>query len=283
MKRKFDMYVVTYDNDKILNDWFIQSLSESMFPRDTVRVTIINNYSDNLNIDYTLLEGIDHRVFHNVVRPDWSHGHLARNWNQALLHGFKDLTNPESEMVVCVQNDTKLVSNWYADLVYLMDGLDFMTLGAGDQFMVWRPEAVNQIGMFDERFSGIGYQEGEYFLRAILYHKDKVSINDYGHARVYNPKVLEGEHRVIQTDSERGIVRKDGKAEHHFEIAKVEFPYLDRFYDWKWGPDFRDTKFYWDMDKMVPLLGREAIHKQCYMYPYYEKHITNKEKLYAIV
>jgi hypothetical protein len=41
--------------------------------------------------------------------------------------------------------------------------------------------AVKQVGLFDERFCNIGLQEADYFLRCLLYNKDRSSLNDIEH------------------------------------------------------------------------------------------------------
>lgn len=285
MKRKVDMYVVTYNNDKILNDWFLRSLHDSSFPRDAVRVTIINNYSDCIEYDKSLVDGMNFRVFHNQVRPDGSHGHLARNWNQAILLGFESLTAPVSEYVVAVQNDTKLTPNWFEEMMGVMSDYDYLTMGIGDQFQVWAPEAVHNIGMYDERFCGIGFQEGDYFLRARLYYAGRSSINDYGHCRRLN-LVWDGvKHFIVRSDTERGIGRKDGRSEHIAEEALKEFGYIEKVFDRKWGDglECNRLKYDWDVVYLSQFVGREARDKQFYLYPYFEKEIRNREKLYAII
>jgi hypothetical protein len=40
--------------------------------------------------------------------------------------------------------------------------------------------------MFDERFSGIGFYEGDYFTRAFLYNFSLSSVNDFDHNRDFN-------------------------------------------------------------------------------------------------
>ena len=70
-------------------------------------VNIINNHSEfELNAEF--VDKVN--VIHNNTRPDWDTGNLARNWNEALLHGFKDLKNPDAKIVVTMQNDIVLKS-----------------------------------------------------------------------------------------------------------------------------------------------------------------------------
>jgi hypothetical protein len=48
------------------------------------------------------------------------------------------------------------------------------------------PSAIKKIGLFDERMCTLGYYEGDFLLRALIYNKEKSSINDYHHKRVLN-------------------------------------------------------------------------------------------------
>jgi len=278
------MYVVTYNNDKILNDWLLRSLHDSKFPREDVRITVINNFSGGVEYNKSFVDGMDFRILHNVVRPDWSHGHLARNWNQAILHGFESLESPASEIVMGVQNDTKLTQNWFEEVLDIMFDYDYLTMGVGDQLQVWTPEAIHNIGIYDERFCGIGFQEGDYFLRARLYHPWRSSINDHGHGRRLN-LVWDGvQHYIVRSDTERGLGRKDGRAEHIAKEAIKEFGYVEQVFNRKWsGLECDKLKYNWDVEFMSQYVGREAADKQYYLYPYFEKGIRNKEKLYVII
>lgn len=89
------VYIVTYKNAHDLNQ-NIASLLATSGGMD-LRINIINNHSDfSLNPKYEKSV----TVLHNSLRPDFSTGHLARSWNQALIHGFRDLKNPASEIVI---------------------------------------------------------------------------------------------------------------------------------------------------------------------------------------
>jgi hypothetical protein len=73
---------------------------------------------------------------------------------------------------------------------------DLITQPRGDQMMAFRIEAVRKIGLFDERFYTLHFQETDYFYRAILLHPKGVSINDDHSSRggKWNPF----EHALIQ-------------------------------------------------------------------------------------
>lgn len=174
-----NLYIVTYRNPGDLN-----SAIASIFASGAdVRINVINNHSE------FFLEPEHERrvtVLHNNLRPDFSTGHLARNWNQALLHGFKDLKNPASDIVITIQDDVLFKADWLSRLADLHRRYSFITMGAGDAFCSYLPEAVRRIGLWDERFSNIGCQEADYFLRALIYNRERSSINDPIHGRLHN-------------------------------------------------------------------------------------------------
>ena len=171
---KIKLYIVTYKNDKVLIENLI-SLSNSDLCSYEHQVTIINNHSDfNVSLDYD----INVRVIHNDVRPDFSTGFLARDWNFALIDGFRDLNNPDCDIVSTCQNDTIFYSDWVSRMIKYHEKYDFIQFGIGDNYMSWTPEGVKRIGLFDENFSSFVYQETDYCLMAVSAYPDGVSIND---------------------------------------------------------------------------------------------------------
>lgn len=174
------IFIVTYRNPVDLNNNVASILNSGA----DVRINIINNHSE-----FFLEPEYESRVtvLHNNLRPNFSTGHLARNWNQALLHGFRDLRKPESDIVVTAQDDVVFKKDWLSRLIDLHRRYTFITMGGGDAFCSYRPEAIRKIGMWDERFCNIGFQEADYFLRAFIYNREDSSINDAMHGRLLNP------------------------------------------------------------------------------------------------
>ena len=78
-----------------------------------------------------------------------------------------------------------------------------MTFGQGDALQVMTPESIRTIGLYDERFCNIGYQEGDYFQRARILNNEKSSINDFTHLRLLNVvpnTVLENVNVVVNVE-----------------------------------------------------------------------------------
>jgi hypothetical protein len=162
----------------------LKSLFESDVDLENVEIFILNNHPKiNINEEYNKYKIT---VITNFLRPTISTAYIPRDWNSAIIHGFQDLLNPKCDAVITIQNDTVLKENWYSLLVKYSKTYNFMTFGEGDAFIYHTPESVKKIGLFDERFSGIGYYEGDYFLRAFIYNNEKSSVNDFQHCRDFN-------------------------------------------------------------------------------------------------
>jgi GT2 family glycosyltransferase len=158
---KVKQYIVTYNNQIQINNCL-----ESIFSKlnndelSILDIFIINNHSD-LNIDVKYLDKIT--ILNNELRPDFSTGHLSRNWNQAIINGFKDLKTPDCDILITNQDDTLFKENYINKLIELHKNFDLIQFGWGDNFISYTPNAIKQIGLWDERFCYIGYQEADYF------------------------------------------------------------------------------------------------------------------------
>ena len=65
---------------------------------------------------------------------------------------------------------------------------NFIVGSFGDNLVSYTSEAVKKIGIWDENFSGIQYKEADYWLRALIFNKDKSMINDTLHGIELNNK-----------------------------------------------------------------------------------------------
>lgn len=177
--KKMKIYIVTYKRCAILNDT-LKKLFESDFSTvaDT-EVNIINNHSEfSLNPEFK--ERVN--VLHNVLRPDWSNGNVSENYNQAFINGIVSLNKPDTEILVTLQNDAVVHPNFCAhlDVLFNKKGYTFATGLCGDTVTAYKPEAVGKIGMWDENLPA-QYKETDYFLRALVFNKDRSTINDIVH------------------------------------------------------------------------------------------------------
>ena len=194
---KINIYILNYKNDYALNFMILESLFESDVVLEDVGIYIINNHPE-INIQDDYLSKV--KVITNYLRPTESIAFIARDWNSAIIHGFVNLNNPQCDAVITIQNDTILKKNWYSLLTEYSKKYNFMSFGEGDAFIYHTPESVKKIGMFDERFSGIGFYEGDYFTRAFLYNFSQSSVNDFCHTRDFNSveiQLLEDTSQVI--------------------------------------------------------------------------------------
>ena len=211
------IYIVTYKRSDILNDT-LKKLFESDFSQAlNTEVNVINNHTEFfLNPEFQ--ERV--KVIHNNTRPDWSNGNLAENWNQALLHGFKDLNKPDSEYVVTMQNDTSVHPEWYSNLMKMHKKFDFIVGKYGDNLVSYTPEAVKKIGIWDENFFGVQYKEADYWLRALIFNKEKSCINDTLHGiELNNEDALE-----LDTTIDRNFI--DGDIDNPYLTFDEDFIYF---------------------------------------------------------
>lgn len=255
---KIKLYIITYNNDTVLKR-NLYYLYQSDLVNYNHEIFVINNYGFvNGFPEYPSVSFLN-----NVTRPDFSNGHLARNWNQGLINGFRDLNNPDCDLVILMQNDTFVKKDCFSKLIGYHNQYDFIQQGLGDQFMSFNVEAVKNIGIFDERFCSIGYQEGDYFLNALTLYCEKITLNDYGHGRIYNPL----SEKIVYDDA-----RLNGEfhslAHHEYNLKLLQV---------KWG--VQDPQFWPNIEikkNLKPQITRYMF------YPYFEKNILtlNKQKYF---
>ena len=256
---KIKHYIVTYNNNIILNRC-LQSILPlfSKYTPDEYSVYIINNHS-NFNID-SIYEPYVH-VLHNSLRPDFSTGHLSRNWNQAIINGFRDLNNVDCDILITSQNDCEFDGDFISNLIELHKKYSFIQFGAGDNFMSYTVESIKKVGLWDERFCNIGYQEADYFLRQLLYNTHSCTINDYMHKRVHNP-----EKNNVVKNTPNGYSRGE---ESHF-VSQQFHKHSENIYKIKWGNTPQAHNNIWNYEslkKLNPLIDSYIL------YPYFEKGI----------
>lgn len=252
---KIKVFIVTYNNNQML-DKCVDSLLNSDLTKYDYQITIINNYSV-INKNY----GNKCVVLNNLLRLDTSTGHLSRNWNQAIILGFVDLTKPDCDILVCCQNDCQFTPNWCKNIIEYHKKYDFLTFGIGDCFHSYTPNAVKKIGLWDERFCNIGYQEADYFLRALIYHGSKSSINDLSHKRIHNPL---NNNVVINTPS--GFQRRESS---HLESMKYH-NISENLFKTKWNIAPKR----WNVGEIIKTINNSLIPNFIY-YPYFEKDVEN--------
>tara|TARA_R110002020_G_scaffold314075_3_gene529358 strand:+ start:176 stop:1069 length:894 start_codon:yes stop_codon:yes gene_type:complete len=177
------IYIVTYKRSDILNDTLTHLFNSDFSTLGNTEVNVINNHT-SFYLEDRFKDRVN--VLHNVLRPDWSNGNLAENWNQALLNGFKSLSRPDCEYLVTMQNDTVVHPEWCQNLLKMHEKYDFIVGRYGDNLVSYTPEAVRKIGIWDENFYGIQYKEADYWIRALAFNKDKSCINDTLHGLELN-------------------------------------------------------------------------------------------------
>ena len=268
---KIKIYIVTYKNSIDLNN-NLKSLFSSNLNGKNLKINIINNHSDfhlsNKNINRL-------NILHNTLRPDFSTGHLTRNWNQAIINGFKDLNNPDCDILIHCQDDILWSKDWLSKLIEIHKKYTFFTGQAGDAICSYTPEAVKNIGLWDERFCSIGFHEMEYFTRAYLYNGNKSTIN----AGTNKHNILHDIQQYFPYRPNRNEIReKEHVRSSIFHTLNWKL-LTDKWFD---NTPNIEPKDYWNTFKKI---GRKHSKLKNYLtYPYFEKDIYNlKEKNYLTI
>ena len=286
--KKIKVYLVTYKRSDILNDSLDKLFKSDFNNFCNTEVTIINNHSE-FSLDDHFVNKVS--VLHNQTRPDWSNGNLGENWNQALVNGFKDLNSPDSEYVVTMQNDTSVHPNWCSNMLKMHKKYNFLVGRYGDNLVSYTAEAVKNIGMWDENFTGVQYKEADYWIRALIFNKEKSMINDTLHGlTLNNNNALE-----LDTDIDRNFVeveevvkRRADDAEHkeiwltRGGISKINaWKYFVHKWSgtWKNDPEKEGWVKNWTKDFVNNPPDFSKSNVNCYMrYVYFEKDIPSKSK-----
>jgi|TARA_B100000287_G_scaffold425054_1_gene470747 hypothetical protein len=231
------VYIVTWKRNDVLDDLLHDLFERTTFKDyDNCEVNIINNHS-GLEVNDKFKDKV--KIHHNMCRVDWSTGNLSADFNFALVHGFVDLKNPDAELVVTMQNDAVLDENWADCIVEQMKKYEFLVGYLGDNVVTYRPEHVIKTGLWDENYASVYHKESDYYLRSLIYNKDKCSINDLLHRRLhnYNPELtidLIGERGF--TITENGSSRWMESEQHQLLRDEQNYtkPFVDYYWKWKW-------------------------------------------------
>ena len=251
---RIKIYIVTYLGSEQLNA-NLATLFASDMASVIPEVVIINNHSK-----FQLQQSWPVSVLHNTLRPDFSTGHLARNWNQALILGFENLESPQADIVICAQDDLLWQPNWLHTLIAIHQQYGFYTCSLGDTFTSHTAHSVRHIGLWDERFSAIAYHEADYFLRAVKHYWNLSSINDYGHNRIWNPSETIVD-RPDLTISRANIV------EHRVPFGSAALATFHK----KWGSHIDPEN--WTVDHLSNIPQPQI--PDFMIYPYFEKNISD--------
>jgi len=270
---KLKLYISTYNNRNRISKT-LANLAKCR-NMNMVDVFVVNNHS-NFSIDggeYPEFERID-----NNLRPDFSTGHLSRTWNQCIINGFKSLTNPDCDYVITAQDDSLFKHDWVSRLLEVHEEYEFVQNGHGDHVCSYSPEHIRKVGLWDERFCGISRQAADYFVRCLMYNKEKSTINDIGHSRVNNPifknePIHISQNYLVESNS-RGVF---GDAQYPNMTDNNDSISINLIFD-KYGID----PFPWSPEKLNQL-PEHTLCKNYILYPYFEKDIYNlKEKNYLL-
>ena len=186
------------------------------------------------------------RMVRNEVRTRHSNGFLARDWNTALMLAFELLTQPRCDVAVLMQHDCLLRKQFFTSSWALHKTYDFVTYGRGDELHSYTPIAVQRTGLWDERFVGLGWSEGDYFMRAIVALGPRAAISDRFHLRHFQPLSEAFLHeQCLNLNASTGFLRTTVTHSEYVDAEKrmydqgtQYFPAMARFFQLKWGVSF---------------------------------------------
>lgn len=178
------LFIASYKEDALLEELLESVIASDVMLFDT-QVHVINNNPVPLRqrVGFKVPKLV--AVHDRALTEPGGLGFPSRTWNQALMSGFRSLDQPDADIVVVLHADTQLGTDWFQVVATHLANCSLATYGAGDQIVVYTPEALRRIGLWDERFSSMSHHEADYFLRARLYAADASCIHDFSHGRVH--------------------------------------------------------------------------------------------------
>jgi len=181
--KKIRLFIITYKRNDILSETIDYILNSDFMTVCDGEIYVISNHTS------TKLKE-EHKdkvkIIKNEGRPDWSNGNLSESWNQAIVHGFHDLSKPKCDYVVGFQNDAICDKNWCSNLIKLHESFDYVQGRYGDNIISFSPEHIKKVGLYDERFCGIQYHFADYIIRSIQNNRERTYVDDIMHRITFN-------------------------------------------------------------------------------------------------
>jgi hypothetical protein len=293
-KTRISIFFITYKNNFELNQT-INSMDHRQIQKYNPEITVINN-SPNFPVVFDRNYDFKIKILDNNTRADFSTGHLSRNWNQCLINGFENIQNPKNDIVVCCQNDVRFKSNFIDILVDNHNKFNFTTYGIGDSVHSYTIDVVKKVGLWDERFCNLGCHELDYWIRNLIFNKDKCSINDFSkldnqiYYKIKNK--IDSENNILNIDEMVSGFRRN--CPHHKKSIQYHIISENLLYEkWQLSTDQKECylqgklihlndlyhKFiYRHFHEIIPDNYQPSI-KQHIFYPYFEKDIPERLRI----
>ncbi len=239
-QKNIKLWMVTYNNPECVKN-NLDTLFKSMekFARVgreeldfQLQINIINNHSNFILPEDYQFEFKNIKVWNNL-RIDESCGHLARDWNFALISSFRDLKAPACDQVICVHDDVIWHEDWFDKLwdIHYGQKFDFYIGDYGCSFHSYLPSAVRKVGLWDERFCNIAYHEADYMLRQRIYNPTNSTINDHVQGRVWNPTAVFFDHPHHNSDKQTAA----NESLRYHPVSRSVFEQKWGIYPERWG------------------------------------------------
>lgn len=228
--KKINLFIASYKRNEVLSETIDFILNSDFKTSCDGKIFVLSNHTSTI-IKEKHRDKV--KVIRNEGRPDWSNGNLGESWNQAIVHGFKDLKKPQCDFVVCLQNDAIVAKNWCSNLINYHNNFDFIQGKFGDNAMSFNTKHIKKVGLFDERFCSIQFKEADYQIRSCQRNPEKTYIDDIMHGITWNNSPsfdfdIKG-HRNINED----IKRRPDDSEQQ-EIWEKSRGGIFKTYSWNW-------------------------------------------------
>lgn len=276
---KIHIGIVTYNNSKDLNA-LLKSLVESDLMEHEYHIEVVNNHP-TFYVEEQLKSYIT--VYH-TERENHTEGHISKDYNGIILRGFESLTNPKNDLVITIQDDNTVKPDFVKNLIEFHKKYTMVTSGPGDNFVSYMPDAIKNIGLWDESLPSIG--DADYLLRSVIWNFPHTSINDVGQERVVNP-ITNDEHKPYWDAEYRthsiltncvsiteNVIRQQNLSHLWNRVSTFSIAFSN-----KWGKGIPESQWSEQFISSIQRTLRPNIHQKI-LYPDFEKDVIDAENRY---
>jgi hypothetical protein len=276
---KVHIGIVTYNNSTDLNK-LLKSLMDSDLMQHTYHIEIVNNHP-TFHIEEQFQKFV---TVYNTNRENHQEGHISKDYNSIIIRGFGSLATPKNDLVITIQDDNTVKPDFLQTLTELHKKYTMVTSGPGDNFVSYMPDAIRNIGLWDESLVSIG--DADYLLRAVIWNQPNTSLNDHGQGRCINPSTNDA-HREFWNPELRAeslltncasLVGNETRQENLKFLWKRVSTFSIGFSN-KWGPGISEVAWDTDFVSSIRETLRPNIHQQI-LHPEFEKDVINIQDRY---
>lgn len=276
---KIHVGIVTYNNSKDLNA-LLKSLIESDLMEHEYHIEVVNNHPTF----YVEEEFKSYITVHHTERANHTEGYIAKDYNSIIIRGFESLTNPKNDLVITIQDDNTVKPDFVKNLIEFHKKYTMVTSGPGDNFVSYMPDAIKNIGLWDEYLPSIG--DADFLLRSVIWNYENTSLNDIGQGRVINcithdehKSYLDAEYRTHSILTNCVSITENAIRQQNLSHLWNRVSTFSIAFSNKWGKGIPET--HWN-DEFISSIRNKLRPKinQKILYPDFEKDIIDVKDRY---